>query len=412
MYSFAANFLQKKFNFDAHYFLRGGFWLSLGQGITLITGIATTALFAHYLSENNYGIYRYLIGLTVIISSFSLTGLGQAVLQTAAKKYYGFYEETLSLNFKYSLSIIFISVGFSAYYWFNGNSTLSIGCLLIALFQPLTSTFQFTQSFLQGSKRFRESTQLHAARMVFISLVSIVALVLTNNILVLFGVYLFSYFFTNIISHILLRPNNTTPTPAEITRKYLTYAKHTSVRNLLLNVAQKADSIVVFTQLGAAELAVYTIATIIPEQIKATFKNFTSLLLPKYANHTDPLAVRNSIPKRSFQLFILLLIITILYILVAPYLYTLLFPKYHEAIFYSQLTALAFPTFVLLLPYSVLQAQIEEKKLYEISLYSSIFQILSLIFFVYTLGLLGAIIAKIVYRIFFLLIVYSNFRKI
>ncbi len=411
MYSFVATFLGKKFNFDAHYFLKGGFWLSLTQVITILAGLATTSLFAHYLSETEYGIYRYLLGLAILFSSLSLTGLGQSILQTAAKKYYGFYKETLVLNLKYSLGIAVLSTAGGIYYILNHNLTLALGCFLIALFQPFITGYQNTTVFLQGSRRFKASTVATTSKIIFISATSIVALLLTKNILVLVAVYLASSALINFLLHLWYRPKATTPTPEAVTTQYLSFAKHTSVRNTVATVSNRLDTVLIFTQLGAAELAIYTIATTIPEQIKGSFKNLTSLLLPKYANHENFDIVKKSVPKRSLQLFFILLAITVLYIFIAPYLYQLLFPKYEEAVFYSQLLALSFVTFVLYIPLSIIQTKTAEKELHEITLYGSIFQVVSIVLCIHFFGLIGAIIAKILYRVFQLVLSFRLLNK-
>lgn len=411
LYISLADKLEQYFRVDSRYFLSGGFWLTLGQGITIVFGILTTALFAHYLSEADYGIYKYLIGLAALLSSLSLTGLGQSILQTAAKKYYGFYQATLKTGFLYSLPIALVSLGASGYYYLNDNLLLAVGCLLIAAMQPLINTFQFIPSILQGARRYKEITALHTVRVVTVTVVSLAALYLTQNILWLFATYLAAQLLSNVAAHLYFRPAPA-DVPIDIFHRYLQYAKHTSVRNLLSNIAQRADTIVVFTQLGAIELAIYSIATVIPEQIKGSFKNLASLLLPKYAQQTDIEKLKHSVPKRSLQLFLLLTAITIAYILVAPYIYQLLFPKYPDAVLYSQLAALAFPTFILFIPYSILQSQLEESVLYKITLYTSVFQIGSLLLLVFSFGLVGAIIARLAHRTVFLLTSYWYLYKI
>jgi O-antigen/teichoic acid export membrane protein len=201
-------------------------------------------------------------------------------------------------------------------------------------------------------------------------------------------------------------------TPPEIANQYINYAKSTSIRNIISSVSNRLDTVLIFTQLGAAELALYTIATIIPEQIKASFKNLASLLLPKYARHENITVLRRSVPKRSAQLFLLLFAVTVLYIIAAPYLYQLLFPKYQDAVLLSQISALAFPTFILYIPYSILQSRLAESELHKITLYSSIFQVITIFGFIFFFGLLGAIIARLLYRVIFMLTVYGYFHKI
>jgi O-antigen/teichoic acid export membrane protein len=406
-----ADKLEKHFRVDARYFLGGGLWLTLSQGVTIFFGIITTALFAHFLTEANYGLYKYLIGVAVLLSSLSLTGLGQSILQTAAKKYYGFYQLTLRTNFIYSLPITAISLATGGYYYFNENMTLAIGCFLIAILQPLINTFRFIPVFLMGSRRFKESTTLQAMRVFVVTLISLITLYLTENIVLLFATYLAGQLLTNFASHVFFRPSTRT-VPSEISITYLNYAKHTSLRNIVANVSNRADTVLVFTQLGSVELAIYTIATVIPEQIKGSFKNLASLLLPKYAQQTDIVLLKKSVPKRSLQLFLILTGVTVVYILAAPYIYTLLFPKYPEAVLLSQLAAVSFPTLIFHIPYSILQSQLQESALYKLILSTSLFQIISLITMMTFFGLVGAVFAKILYRIVFLLISYLYLYKI
>jgi O-antigen/teichoic acid export membrane protein len=392
-----ADKLEKHFRVDARYFLSGGFWLTLSQGVTIFFGIITTALFAHFLTAADYGVYKYLIGVAALLSSLSLTGLGQSILQTAAKKYYGFYQLTLRTNFIYSLLITAISLATGGYYYFNENITLAIGCFLIAILQPLINTFQFIPVFLQGSRRFRESTTLQTVRVFVVALISLAALYLTENIVLLFATYLAGQLLTNFASHIVFRPSSQT-IPSEVSTTYLNYAKHTSLRNLISGIAMRADSLIIFTKLGAVELAFYSIATIIPEQIKGSLKNLASLLTPKYAAITDPDLLIRSLPKRSMQFFLILVTITSAYILIAPIIYDFLFPKYPDAIFYSQLSALAFPAFISILPNSILQARLANNALHRINFYSCITQLILVFIGSIVFGVMGAITATVIRR--------------
>ena len=409
------HYIEKKigsyFRIDSSYFIKGGFWLTVTQGAVLFAGIISTAIFAHFLQESQYGTYRYLISLAALFSAFSLTGLGQSILQTAAKKYAGFYIETIKTNLIYSLGITFFSLAAFSYYLFKDNSTLAFGCLLISLLQPLINTYQNTSIFLQGEGRYKESTFSQSFKVFITTSLSVAALYFTKDILILFLTYLISNLVTNWLIHSRFLPNCVVTTPRKVFDTYMQYAKHTSVRNLIGSISNRLDTILIFTQLGAGELAIYTIATVIPEQIKASFKNLAALLLPKYAtNNVENLL--KSVRTRSMQLLACLILITVAYLVTVPHVYALLFPKYETAVFFSQVSALAFPAFVLLIPYSILQSHLAEEKLYKITLYGSIFQVISLITLIYFYGLLGAVISKILYRFFTLVLTYSALRKI
>lgn len=404
-------YIQTKFKIDASYYLRGGFWSTLGQIVGITGGIAVSSLFAYTLTESEYGIYRYLIGIGVLLSSFSLTGLGQAILQTAAKKYYQFYLESVRTGFIYNLSISAIGIVGAGYYFYNENITLALGCLLISTLQPVINTFKNVSPFLQGSKRFKEATLLHTVNTIIITAVSITAILLTQNILILFTTYLSTHALLNTVSHLYYRPKKSISTPADISHKYLCYAKHTSVRNIISSIIFRLDTIIIFTQLGATDLAIYAIANIIPEQIKGSFKNIASLLLPKYAQHIDIKSIKKNIPKRSFQLFLVFTAITIVYILLTPFIYRLLFPKYESAIFLSQLVALSFPAMILILPFGALQSQLKEKELHYFNLQSSCLSLVFTIILISTFGIIGAVTAKIFSRYTNLILLHYHLHK-
>ncbi len=407
-----ANYLHKILRIDALYFIKGGFWLSVTQAITILAGLITTALFAHYLTEIEYGVYRYLVGLAALLSAFSLTGIGQAILQTAAKKYYSFYQETLKLNFLFSAGIVLSSIFGGAYYWLNGNSTLALGCLIIALFQPLINTFQYTTSYLQGDGQFRTSTIIQTIRTLVVSIASLFALLWTRNIIALFAVLLITTAFINLATHLYCRPKKAGSTPKDISEKYILYAKNSSIRNAVSSIAFRADSLFIFTQLGAAELAIYSIATLVPEQIKGSFKNLSSLLLPKYSAHTNEKILLGGIPKRSFQISMLLLAITIFYIVISPYFYHLFFPKYEISILYSQIYALAFPSFFALIPMTVIQSRLDEKALDHINNQNTFWSLLLVIVLTIFYGIMGAVIGKVVARYLNAFYIYTKFLKI
>jgi len=412
IYTHIANRLEYYFQIDARFFIRGGFWLTCIQGVSIIGGLLTSVIFANYLTPQDFGIYRYLIGLSALLAAISLTGLSHAILQTAAKKYFAFYRETLWFNGIYSSGITVSAIIGAFYYWWNDNDLLALGCLCIGLLEPLIVTFSNTAAYLQGSQRFTEAATLHTLKTITVTLGSLIALYFSDNILVLLISYLATSLLTNLIAHWYYIPTYATSTPTEVSTRYRSYAVHTSARNLIANVANRLDTIIVFTLLGAPELALYIIATIIPEQIKGSVKNLASLLLQKYTKNDNIDQLRKSVPKRSLQLLLILVVLTILYIAFSPILYNLLFPKYESAVLLSQILALAFPALILYVPYSILQSKVAEKALHKITVYSSLSQVLITIVLIHFFGLLGAIIAKVIHRYILLLLSLKNLYRI
>ena len=310
-------------DFDFHYYIKGSFWLYISQGAVILGSLIVTVAFAHILSESDFGIYKYILGIGVLLTSFSLTGIGQSILQTTSKGHPEFFAYGIKQSHIYGISITLAGLIGFIYYFINGNPTLATGCLLIGLFQPFINTYQQIFFFLQGSKQLQQSAIFQTLKTIAVTLSSILSIYFTQNILILVTVFLLSHVLTNFIGYIFYKRNFNVELSNEIRIKYLHYAQHTSIRNLIANVVYRLDTILVFQMLGAPALAVYTIANIVPEQIKGSFKNISTLLIPKYVQHENLNSVKSSLLKRSTQLFVLLSFITIIYVLAAPFLYSL-----------------------------------------------------------------------------------------
>jgi O-antigen/teichoic acid export membrane protein len=224
---------------------------------------------------------------------------------------------------------------------------------------------------------------------------------MTQDIIVLFLVFLISQTLSNIIGSAIFTAKallSVQVLKEEVRERYMNYAKHVSVQNLITGLAIRLDNILVFQHLGAAQLALFSIATVIPDQIKGSSKNIVTLLTPKFVEHHSINSIKVGIPKRSLQLFILLSICSLVLILMIPYIYELFFPKYINAIGYSQLLLLALPASVYFVPLSALQAHLKDKELYQLNISSAVFQITITFMLIYSSGLLGAILARIISR--------------
>jgi len=395
---------------DARYYLSGGFWLTCAQGLTVLASLLVSVIFANVLEETEYGVYRYILSLGALLTAFSLTGIGQSILQTSAQGHTWFYNPATKQNLLYSAGITLAALIGSSYYYVQENIELALGCILIALLQPLVNVFQQIFPFLQGAKRFKESAFLQGAKIVAVTAICIGVVYLTQSIFILVLAYLASHAATNFVIHMLYKPKEKVG-DEKILVRYMAYAKHISLQNVIAGIAHRIDSIIVFQHLGAAELAIYAIASLLPEQIISSFKNIATLLVPKYANYENIGDIRKHVPKRSVQLFAMTVLVVIFYIMLVPYAYHLLFPKYEEAIFLTQLAILALPSMVALIPMSALQSQLKQRELYHFNVQSSVILIVLTVGLTILYGLMGAVIARVVSRYFNLILAYYHLSR-
>lgn len=282
------------------------------------------------------------------------------------------------------------------YYGAQDNFTLAVALFIVGIFQPILNSSNLLGSFLIGKKAFDKSTKYLAIKTLFTTTALIVTIYLTDNPVVI----ILAYFAFNTVPAVALhfftlhiyKPNNKTD------EKMIGYSKHLSAMNILNTIATHIDKIVVFQFIGAIELAIYSLATALPEQIKLMFRNVGNLALPKFAEKKNLAEVRKTLPHKSMYFATALILVTICYIFLAPYIYQIIFPTYSESVIYSQIFILSLLGTISAIPLSVLQAQQQQTRLYIINVSISIIQISVLIPMAYFYGLWGVVISRIVVR--------------
>jgi O-antigen/teichoic acid export membrane protein len=184
-----------------------------------------------------------------------------------------------------------------------------------------------------------------------------------------------------------------------------------SFLNLLSVIADKIDSIIIFSFLGPVNLAVYAFAALLPEQIKTFAKLLIPLYMPKLAERSI-YDIRLALRHRLLQLLALGAVVVILYILAAPLLFTILFPIYIESVPFTQLYAVATLVTLVWIPFTaIFQSHRRTKELYIMNNVSSVFLLIALPILTYQFGIGGAILSEILYRLLGAIVaIYLFFR--
>ena len=192
-------------------------------------------------------------------------------------------------------------------------------------------------------------------------------------------------------------PNNETDPES------ISYSKHLSLINIIATIANNIDGILVFHYLGAANLAIYSFATAMPEQIKGWIKNLSTLAMPKFSEKSRD-QIGQGILYKTAIFGLATALIVLLYVIVAPFIFSIFFPKYLASTAFSQVFAISLISTINLIPQTALQAQSAKQELYTLTIYSSVIQIIILVVMVYYFGLWGAIWARVITRFATLLI--------
>jgi O-antigen/teichoic acid export membrane protein len=255
---------------DMVYLASGGLWLILEQISGVILSLFVAVVFGHVAGKDLYGNYKYVLSLATILGAISLSGLGDAIGQAVAKGKDGALKQGFRLNLIWSGPFFLASIGLSVYYFAVGNPFVGGSLLIVAFVQPFAASASYFTSFLFGQKDFARGAIYMMVENAITYGAVLGALFIGERAIALVAAYFIanavsSLFFTWKTSH---HARNDEKDP-----ELLIFSTHLSVMNILGVLADRFDSIIVFTLLGPAQLATYAFSIAAPEQLKGVIKN-------------------------------------------------------------------------------------------------------------------------------------------
>ncbi len=340
---------------DMVYLTTSGFWVTAGQFAASASSLLLVILFANFLSPAVYGTYDYVLAVISILTLTTLSGINTTLGPGVARGSEGSFLIALREKMRWGLLGLGGGLLVAGYYFLQGNSVLAWALVLAALFVPIMDPFSLFQTFLQGKKDFRASTVYFVVGQLFSTVVVAAAVVLTHNLYVLLLAYFGSWTLARYVAHrVTLRrySPNTTHDP-----RIISYGRHLTFAGLLNTIIKYVDDLFIFHFLGPIPVAVYNLATGPLDQIRAWAKNIVPIAVPKLSHRTI-FEINTQIYGRLFLLFVIGLVTATAYALLAPYVFTFVFPKYHAAITVTQFYAF---TLAFILPGNFLGAAMQSK---------------------------------------------------
>lgn len=394
---------------DNVYYAKGGFWMTLGYGVNIIKGLAISILMANLLSRDSYGYYKYILSLFSVVSIFSLGGLSTAVTQAVARDYDGVFKKAIKTVLRWSWLGSLCLLFFALYYYQKNNLIFTWSFIILAIAFPWYSISGYYGEILSGKKKFDVQTKYYSLYSLLSSITILLAVIFTKNVFWIIFAFAVSDaiiggFLTWYSSKKYLRNDKVDP-------ESMKYGVNLSLIGVISIVAQNIDKIILPIFLGYQELAVYAIALVAPEQIKALLKNIGPLTLPKFAKTEINEEVKNKIISSIFKAMIPVGAIIGLYYFIAPWLYRLVYPLYPDAIQYSRIFSLSLIVAPTILITSFFQAHKQTKLILTDNIFNSITQILLVLVFVYLWGLWGLIFARMISRLITLFFEISLLKK-
>lgn len=378
---------------DMVYLAKGGFWLVAGQAGAALLAFIFSVVIANHISPYLYGSYKYVMSVVSIIGAFSLTGLGTTIVRKVARGDETALKRGFDRSLMWSIPMVLAFLSVAGYYAYQNDFVLSVAFFVAGITAPLINSASLFNAYWNGKKDFARQTIYWSIANTLATLGVIVALFLTDHVAILVSVF----FVISAVTNIALYFHTVKKIPSTQYHHDSFESKdafHQSIINFLNTIASNIDKIIVFHLLGTVQLAVYSFALAMPEQIRNTLKAGARLALPRYAEQSFT-NIQKFIGPKMFRFGLLILGMIVVYCLVAPFMFTYLFPAYHDSVPYSQIIALSLIGIIGTAPLSALQAHAKHRSLYIHAIVSNIIQIMSTVVLTLWLGLWGAVIALV-----------------
>ncbi len=378
---------------DNVYLAKQGSCLVIGNIINVVASFLLAMAFGRLLPIEIYGDYRYILSIIIVVGIFALPGIDDAILQAVANNFDGSFKKGLKEKLKWSvLGSIACLIMSGYFFFFKDNFDLTISLIIASVFFPVLQSTGLYLSYLGGKKFFGIQTTYNVLTQIISSLFIIIALFLTNSLIVLVLVYFLSYAVLGATFFILsikkFPPNN------NVDEKFIGFGKHLSLFHIVSTVANQIDKILLFNLLGPAQLAIYSFASMPTSEANIFLKNVRALALPKFSTKTKE-EIKKTLLTKIFRATLIMALLVIAFILIAPFIYKILFPQYIDSINYARLLFLI----VLFFPFSLIplyfQAQMMKKELYQFGIISQIIIMTLTIVLVPVWGVIGAITARL-----------------
>lgn len=393
---------------DMVYLAKGGFWLVGGSITSSLIGFLLTIIFANLLPKETFGSYKYVLSFVGILSIPALPGMGTAIAQTVAQGNEGSFISSLKTKIKWGFLSTIFSFILSSYYYINQNNILAISFFLIGIFIPFMESFGIYSNYLHGKKLFSMQSKFDVFSQLTAGIITTITIFFTKNLFILLFAYLTAWTLVRFIGlNLTLKkfPPNDKKDPSVIT-----YSKHLSLMRVIGTISSSLDKILLWHFLGPIQVATYVLALSIPTHLNNLTRSINRLAFPKLAQQ-KPDNLKRTLPSKIFRLFVAIIFVVIFYIIFAPLIFKLFFPKYMEAVLYSQIFSIILLAQPISMISTMLGAHSMKKELYWLNTLSPIFYIILQISLIPVFGITGAVFSFVGSKIFESLILIYFIKK-
>jgi O-antigen/teichoic acid export membrane protein len=390
-------YLGQRIGFDAHGIAKDSALMTLAHIFSMLKGVVTGYLVTRLFPQEMYGSYRFALSIVGTLSFLSIPGFASTLAtHIAQKKEKAHVSSALRIYALWCLGSSLLIASSVIFVWYKGRVELWPLLLVAAiLFTPNSVGTNSFGALVRGENRFDTGFKITAISNVLQIIFVLLMLWLHQSPLLLLlcttGISSMVYAFT-----------------------VLKKAAQLSLVSIPTTLSWYADGLLVSYYFGLSQLALLSVAYLIPEQVKVWTKEIFPIAYARSAAGNDSPEKRATL-RKIVGIGTLFFALGIgLYWVLSPIFLPMLFPQYatSDLVFLSSIAATTLIVGPATLFPQYLEARGKIKELHWCTWSASLAYVLSLLLLVPTYGVLGAILSRGAFRITYAVSGFVMFERL
>lgn len=388
--------LTQAMGFDVRFYGKSFVWLGFGQASGVVRGIATTFLMARWLPRNIMGEFRYVLAMFAIAGMFAAGGVSAGIIRGVAKGdtvvIWAGIKRILMIAPLGSLVLLLAAIE----RWFVGESTVAAALAFSAALFPAYAICGLYGSILTGQERIQRLTKIAIINNTLFAICFFLVIWKTKELLPVF----FAYLGIDILFRGFLTWNEIRKLPKKgSAEEHIKLGDHLNAIGILQALASQLDQLLLHRLAGYGTLANYSIAMLIPEQIKDFVNAIGGVMLRRFSKREQTAKTLAHTRRHFWTMLALTALIVLGYAAVAPIAIPLLFPQYGGEVLPSIVYAVGLLGLVTIVGLNYFQAHQNIKALWRFYGLNTAIQIAGNVILIPLFGAWGAIISKTTTRL-------------
>jgi O-antigen/teichoic acid export membrane protein len=388
--------LTKAMGFDVRFYGKSFIWLGFGQTSGVIRGIATTFLMARWLPRNIMGEFRYVLAMFAIAGMFAAGGVSAGIIRGVAKGdtvvVWAGIKRILMIAPLGSLVLLLAAIE----RWYVGEPTVAAALAFSGIVFPAYAICGLYGSILTGQERIQRLTKIAIINNTLFAVCFFLVIWKTKELLPVF----FAYLGIDILFRGFLTWNEVRKLPKTgSVEEHIKLGDHLNAIGILQALAAQLDQILLHRLAGYGTLANYSIAMLIPEQIKDFVNAIGGVMLRRFSKREQTAKTLIQTRRHFWTMLGLTALIVVAYAFVAPIAIPWLFPQYGSEVLPSIVYAIGLLGLVTLVGLNYFQAHHNIKALWRFYGLNTAIQVAGNVVLIPLFGAWGAILSKTTTRL-------------